>query len=251
MVGSLVAFVLIAAPGGVATADQVRDTQARIGALQAQVATGAGHIHALTEAYQQANLQASTLGQQLTTDNATLQAMRTKMTASLSTLRNQAIRSYTGTHADNTYAALGGSADPAVRAEYLSVASGNVTDSVDQLKVQQAQLQTQAATVKGEQEASNQDVRSAADARSSALALANHEQTQLDQLQSLLQTQVVARQQDEAATAQAAANLTPSTTSAAPRAAAPPVTQGAPVNGGLVASVQRVVGPAPAPSAPV
>ncbi len=138
MVGSLVALVLVAAPGGVAVADPVSDTQARISTLQSQVATGAGHIHALTEAYQQANLQASTLGQQLTTDNATLQAMRTKMEASVASLRNGAIRSYTGTHAANTYATLGGSADPAVRAEYLAVASGNVTDSVDQLKVQQS-----------------------------------------------------------------------------------------------------------------
>lgn len=224
------------------------DTQAQISALQSQVAAGAGHIHTLTEAYQQANLQASTLGQQLTTDNATLAAMRSKMTASLSTLRNQAIRSYTGTHADNTYAALGGSADPAVRAEYLTVASGNVTDSVDQLKVQQAQLQTEAATVKNEQQASNQALRSAADARSSALALANREQTQLDRLQSILQTQVAARQQAEAASAQAAAaNQTPSTTTAS-RPAASPATQGAPVNGGLVASVQRVVNPAPVPT---
>ena len=248
MVGSLVAVVLAVAPGGVAAADSVSDTQAQISALQSQVAVGAGHIHSLTEAYQQANLQASTLGQQLTTDNATLQAMRTKMTASLSTLRNQAIRSYTGTHATNTYADLGGSADPAVRAEYLTVASGNVTDSVDQLKVQQSQLQAQATTVKSEQEASSQALRAAADARSSALALANHEQTQLNQLQSILQTQVAARQQAEAAAAQAAATNRSAAAAAAPKPAAPAATQGAPVNGGLVASVQQVVAPAPAPA---
>jgi hypothetical protein len=260
VVGTLVALLLGAAPGSVATADPVSDTQAQIAALETQVASGAGHIHALTEAYQQANLQAAILNQQLTTDDATLQTMRTKMTASLSTLRDQAIRSYTGTQAEaNSYAALGGSADPAVRTEYLTVVSGDVTDSVDQMKVQQSQLQAQAATVKNEQRASTQAVRAAADARSSALALADHEQSQLDHLQAILQSQVAARQQAEAAAAaaaaaQAAANRTASTAAPA-KVAKPPATQGAPVNGGLVASVQQVVSPpaasaAPAPAAP-
>jgi hypothetical protein len=260
VVGTLVALVLGAAPGSVATADPVSDTQAQIAALETQVAAGAGHIHALTEAYQQANLQASILSQQLTTDDATLQAMRTKMTASLSTLRDQAIRSYTGTRADaTTYATLGGSADPAVRAEYLTVMSGDVTDSVDQMKVQQSQLQAQAATVRNEQRASTEALRAAADARSSALALADHEQTQLGHLQAILQSQVAARQQAEAAAsaaaaAQAAANRTAPATAPA-KVAQPPATQGAPVNGGLVASVQQVVTPpsaasaAPAPAA--
>ncbi len=240
--GSLVALVLVAAPGGVATADPVSDTQAQINALQAQVAAGAGRIHSLTEAYQQANLQASTLAQQLITDDATLQAMRAKMTASLSTLRNQAIRSYTGSQTGNAaHAALGGAADPAVRAEYLSVASGNVADSVDQLKVQQFQVQAQTATVKAEQQANAQALRSAADARTSALATANGAQSKLDQLQSLLQTQVAARQQADAASAAASRQVAP---------VAPPPTQGSPVNGGLVSTVQGVVGASPASAGP-
>ncbi len=236
----------------------MNDTQAQIGALQSHAATAAHHLHALTEAYQQASLQASSLSQQLTTDNATLESMRAKLRGRRATLRNQAIRSYTGTHAQNSYSTLGGSGDPAVRAEYLVVASGDVNDSVDQLKVQQLGVQAQTAMVSSEQQANIQALRAAARARSSALALANAEQVQLNQLQTMLATQVATRQAAQTAATQAGSNQagsaqttpshrTSSTTTAAAGGTSP--VQGAPVNGGLVSTIVRVVGP-PSPSGP-
>ncbi len=247
MVGSLVAVVLIVAPGGVATADSVSDTQGQISALQAQVDFGAGQIHTLTQAFQQASVDAANLAQQVATDAATLQAMQAKLDHSVSTLRDQALRSYTGQRAHtSTYAALGGSANPAVRAEYLLVASGSVTDSVDKLRVEQSQVQIQQVTVRNEQVANATAVHNAGVAREAALTLAGTEERSLSQLQGVLVGQLATR-----AAAQVTAERRRDGAAGAlgaPSAPSAPAAQGGPVNGGLVSVVQGIVGPPPAPA---
>lgn len=269
MVGSLVALVLIFAPGGVAAAGSASDTQGQIAALQQQIAAGAASIHTATEDYQQASLQAASLAEQEATDAGTLASMRTAMSRSVNTLRGEALQSYTGQQSSNTYASLGGSADPAVRAEYLVVAGGNVSDSLDQLKVQSGRVQLQRQIVTQEQQANSAALRQAASARASALAQASGEQARLSQLQSILQGQVAAQAAAQAAAERSAAaqqttaeraRPAPEATSAAPSvvarpstSSARPSTQGAPVNGGLVASVRDAVSPAavsPAAAAP-
>lgn len=215
--GILVALALASGPGGVATADPVGDTQGQIDALEAQVAAGATRIHALTGAYQQANLESAALSQEMATDAATLKAMQARLASSEGALRGQALRSYTGAGQQPTHhGAVGGTADPAVRAEYLLVATGNVADSVDQLRVERSRVEGETAVVSREQAQTDGARRVAGAARDRALRLAASEQAKLTYLQGILAAQT-----------------------AFP---APSRTQGAPVNGGLLAAVQNVVG---------
>jgi len=113
-----------------------------------------------------------------------------------------------------------------VEDEYLSVAAGNVGDTVDRLMLEQRALRTATDTLTQEQQAAAAAASTANNARNEALATASQEQTQLTSLQSELQQLITAQSVAEAAAAARA------------RARA---SQGAPVNGGLVSVVRSIV----------
>jgi hypothetical protein len=164
-----------------------------------------------------------------------------------SILRRQAILSYTGgMNASLSDAAP--STDPSVRAEYLQIAAGNITDAVDSYRAEQRQLSDAEAVLAHQQRASQQAALATAAARQQALALASSEQSQLDQLQTqlsqLLAAAAIAAQQRQAA---AAAAQQAAAQQAAARPA--PTTAGLPVNNGLVTVVRNIVSP-PAPTSP-
>ena len=236
MVGITVAVVLFGAPAFApmvrAAADPISATRGAIAALQAQAAAGASRIHSLTEAYDQANVQAMALAAQVTQDQAELGQLQQHVDASRSALQKEAILSYTGGGAQVS-SSIAGVSDPAVRAEYIQVAAGDLTQAVDQYRTQQVQLATAEANLKKQQRSSEAAVNAMAAARQQALAQATAEQAQLDQLQGHLNQLV------EAA-------------AVAARPTAPP-TQGLPVNNGVVRVVQTMVSqpqsaPAPAPT---
>jgi hypothetical protein len=226
-----------------AGADPVAATKNQISAVQAQIEAGAAQVHALTLAYQQANLNASILGQQVQADRTQLGQLQSRASASQNLLRREALLSYTG----GTGSDLGvpsATGDPAIRAEYLQVATGNIHDAVDQYRTQQRQLAAALGNLAQQEQASRAAGAAEANARQQALAEATAEQAQLDQLQGQLNQYVEAiavAAQQQAATAAAASAPAP----------APPPTQGLPVNGGLVSVVHTIVAPpVPAPSPP-
>jgi len=235
MVGITVAVVFFGAPAFMAraAADPISATRSAIATLQAQAVAGAGRIHSLTEAYDQANVQAMALAAQVTQDQVELGQLQQYVDASRAALQKEAILSYTGGSTEVS-SSVSGVSDPAVRAEYIQVAAGDLTQAVDQYRTQQVQLATAQTNLKKQQRASEAAVSAMAAARQQALAQAAAEQAQLDQLQGHLNQLV------EAA-AVAAANPP-----------APP-TQGLPVNNGVVKVVQTMVSqpqlaPAPAPA---
>src|SRR5262249_8561820 len=100
MAGMSVAVVCsgaaVGAVAGPARAAPAGATRAQISATRAQIEAGAARIHALTLAFQQANLQAATLGQQVRTDQAQIARLQNRVSGTELTLRRQALLSYTG-----------------------------------------------------------------------------------------------------------------------------------------------------------
>jgi hypothetical protein len=240
MAGITVAVVLfsasLVATGPGAAADPVATARDRISAVQAQIEAGATQVHSLTLAFQQANLDAMTLGQQVSADQARIAQLQGRVAASQNALRKEALLSYTGGGGTNLGVPVQGG-DPSVRAEYLQVATGNLRDDLDHFRAEQRQLSTAASTLLVQEHLSQAAMAAAAGARLHALAAASAEQGQLNQLQAQLtgvvEAAAVAAKQRAAVDAAAAASST----------------QGLPVNNGLVSVVHTIVN-APAPPAP-
>ena len=252
-----------------AGADPIGATRDQISATRAQIQAGAAQVHALTVAFQQANLEAGTLAQQVGVDQDQIAQLQGQLSGSERILRRQALLSYTGGASSNLDVRMA-STDPSVGVEYLQVATGDLNDAVDQLRTQQGQLASVEATLARQEQQSEVAAASAAQARQQALAAATAEQDRLDQLQTQLNqyieaaavaAQRQAAQAAQAASAQAArvASAQAARAAAARAAAATPTpvapTQGLPVNGGLVSAVNSIVStpapaPAPAPSPP-
>ena len=253
LLASVAALTVPSAPP--AAADPVSALQAQIQVLQGQVDAGAARLHRLAVAYDDASQAAATMAGQVAADDSQLAATRRQVRAQEAVLRREAVLSYTG--------AVGGAAlaapasDPTaseVSTEYLAVTVGDVSDTVDQLRLQQRQLADAEGAVRAAEQVQARDAAQAAATRSAALAQADAEQAQLagDQnrlsaLQAQIAAQAAAQSEAQAAARAAAARA------AAVRAA--PVPQGLPVNGGLVRTVTAALSPptpapAPAPVAP-
>ncbi|HET9077448.1 MAG TPA: transglycosylase family protein [Acidimicrobiales bacterium] len=250
---SLGASVYPVAPA--AGADQIGTAKAQVSALQAQVVASAGRIRQLTLAYQEANTRAGVLAQQVASDKAQLAALQGRVDATRRTLRQEAILGYTGatvepTNVVGTHSATG---DPVVRAEYLQVAAGDISNTVDRYRTQAAQLASAESALATEERAASQAVASTDSARNQALTQASAVQTQLQQVQGRLNQLIAAQAAAEAARAAAAQAAAQAATAARPAAPAPPPspappTQGLPVNDGLISVVRTVVAPTPAPT---
>jgi hypothetical protein len=226
----------------IAAADQVAATRQQIAEAQATVVSGAERIHALTAAYYQASFQAATLKQEVAQARAQVSAFQAQNAQVTSQLRQEAIDSYTGAYTGvPSVLPSGNGPDLAVRAEYVSVASGNLKDSIDRFRTSRKELSSAQAELVVQERQSGQALATVGQSRQAALAEAAAEQGRLNSLQGRLTELVAAQQAQQRAQAKAAAAAV----------AARPTTQGLPVNGGLVAVVQAVVAPAPAPAAPV
>lgn len=195
MAGISVAVVLFAAPGilpaGSAHADQVSSTRSQISAIEAQVARGASAVRALTVAYDQANMDADSLRMQVVADQQELTQLQLQVAASQQALRKEALLSYTG-GVDPTGSMPVGT-DPSVRAAYLSVATGNVSDSIDRYRAEQYVLNSATVTLEHKEQASQAAALQVASARAAALAAAGAEQAQLNSLEGRLNQLLAAR----------------------------------------------------------
>lgn len=222
MVGTSVAVVLSGAlliPTGAARADEIGATKVQIQALEAAATAGARQIHQLTLTYNQDSFQAAVLASQVTADERQLAQLEARVTSSRYVLREDAIISYTGGAGLPPGVSLSGTSDPSVRAEYLEVAAGDISDAVDQYRTEERRLRAAEVVLAREQQASQSAAIATAAIRTEALAAASNEQHQLGVLQ---------------------ARLTSLQAAAAAAARRPPV-QGLPVDNGIVSAVQAVV----------
>jgi len=234
MAGIPVAVVLFGAfvfgPTATAGADQIGATQSQISALDAAIQTGATRVHEFTMAFDQANLNATSLAEQVSADQAQIGQLQGQAVASQTVLRQDALLSYTGA-ASSGLGVPSASTDPSVRAEYLQVAAGDINDAVDEYRTDERHLATAETNLNRQLQASRAAAAEAAQASQQALGLAASEQAQLDQLQGHLNQLVTAA--DDAA-----------------QQAAAVAAQGLPVNNGLVDVVHAIVSPPPPPPPP-
>lgn len=236
MAGIVVAVVCFLAPLMPATADPLGSAKAQEASVAAQVQAGAAHIRTLTLAYEQADFQANALQQQVAQDKAQLHQIQARVTTSLNFLRFAAIISYTGGAGDTTFATapaagpLTSISDPSVRAEYLDIATGDITDAVDRYKLGERALAGAESTLATQKKAADEALASVGAAQQAAIQEAAVEQAQLASLQGH-----VVQLTEAAAVA------------AAQQRAAARATQGLPVNNGLVTLVRTIVA-SPAPS---
>ncbi len=260
MVGTTVAVVLCTAawPGlsDDAGADQISTTRDQIGTLQAAVVAGATRIRQLTVAYQQATVQADTLSQQVRADRVQFVHLQARLAGTEASLRHAAIVGYVGGYSGVPGTGPGPSAaatDPSVRAAYAGLAASDLQDVVDQYRVARSNVVAAGTTLAAQQRASQAAAAGVAQARLAALDEAVTEQAQVNSLEGRLAGLVQAAQA-QAAQAQAARAVQAAGAARATEAAATgsqrlrPViaTQGLPVNNGIVAVVQTVVGAGPA-----
>ncbi len=240
-----------------AGADPIGATRAQISATQAEIDAGAAQVHALTVTFQQANLAATTLGQQVRADQTQIAQLQSRVSGNASAvLRRQALLSYTGGAGSNL--GVPTLSDPSVQVEYLQVATGNLDEDVDQFRTQQRQLATAEATLTRQQHQPGCRGRRSPGPPAGAGGGRQH-QARLNQLQAQLNHYIeaagVAAQQQAAAAAAAARRSRPDHPGDAgrPMPRPPPrrrQAQGLPVNGGLVSVVQSIVSPPPPPPAP-
>jgi resuscitation-promoting factor RpfB len=223
----------------VASADQISATRTQIASLEATVVAGAQRIHQLTVAYNQAAFEAGALAHEVGSARADVESLETQTLSISSQLRQQAISSYTGAYTGvPSVLPSGRGPDIAVRAEYVSVASGDLKDSVDRYRTSRRELSAAQAQLAAEQSAASAAVAEVGQARQAALAEASTDQARLDVLQAQLTSLVAAQAQQAQPKAAAVA------------AQARPPVQGLPINGGLVAVVQATVSSPPVPAAP-
>ncbi len=238
VVGSVVAALAVVVPAGAASAGSfssssplagtpsvagaatVGSTRAEVAALRDQIANQAGRLHGYTSEYSKASTQAQVIGQELHTQRGSLATLRSKLGGTERTLRHSAIQSYTGQGVTDSQASVSVSVDPSVSAEYLTVASGDVSNLEDRYQLDQRRVGSAVSTLSAEQRTNAKALHDAAAARSSALQTAQTEQGNLATLEARL------------ASLQKAA------------------TQGGPVNGGLVKSTQTQTGSSAPTAAP-
>lgn len=254
-----------------AAADQITTTRQQVEAAQAQLIAGARRVHQLTLAYAQANLQESSIEALVASGQAQVARLEAATEQASARLRQEAVDSYTGayTGVPSVVAAPQNSplADPAVRAGYISIASGDLRDSLDAYVASQRQLVQAQSLLASREKQSLAAATALQSARVSAISEATTDQNRLDTLQAQL-TNLEAVQAAQAAAAQAAATRAAQQAAAARAASAaqalqaeqaaaaararaslaPAPVAGPPVNNGLVAVVQSVVAP-PAPAA--
>ena len=242
--GVLVAALVLSLFSGLAEADQVGPLQARAGQLGSQLAAGARRIHVLTVQFDRASDTSASTSAQLATAETQLHATERQIALSRAVLHRQAVSAYVeGPSAANRGAATGKEALGLIlRQEYLTVATGDVIDTLDRLHVGLHTLMDQQAALRQAQGAAERAAQGMVTARQSALAQAAQEQVMLAQVNGQLLT--LARQAAQAAMRQAEAQS--AARAAAARAVAahvPAPSQGLPVNGGLVAVVSAATSP--------
>ncbi|MDQ1391972.1 MAG: resuscitation-promoting factor RpfA [Acidimicrobiaceae bacterium] len=249
---SLLATLLVPIAGATpAMADPSGPDQAKVAALTAKVNAEAGHIRQLTGQLDQARLQVNSTSTRLAGVTKQHDATVQVLGANRAILLEQAVRAYMHGGATPGMPSAAAAADVTLGQEYLRVASGDLANTSDQLRQLETDLRRDLTTLRSAQQANVQATVQLQALRTSALSVAAAEQVQLDSLQTQLSAEAQAQAQAAAAASNATAGGGARTTIK--------VTQGLPVNNGLVSVVQQAAGlpvatavatPLPAPGTP-
>jgi cell wall-associated NlpC family hydrolase len=197
---------LAVVPSRLASADQISDAQAQASALTAKIAAEQQQIQALTSQYDAASYKVSQLNTQIAASQAQLAKDQAEVNKDQSQLKNQALADYVSNGTSNQFTQMftGDNNAAGIHDEYSSIASGNVTNTVDQLHTAQTQLHTQQDALQQQQSQATAQANTAASAKGQATNLAASDASALDGVNANIKT-LVAQQQAAAAAAAAQA----------------------------------------------
>jgi peptidoglycan hydrolase CwlO-like protein len=232
--------VAVPRPAG---ADQIADLQSRARTISQQLIQQQLQVGAFQQQYSLSSAKVAADGQAIEQIGTQIGQDQQLISAKTGLVRRQAIRSYmaygTGS-ADSKGGLFGGSQETAQAAsEYSSIAVGNVTTALDQLRAAQNSLQTHQAALR-QQQAQDQSDQAR---RATDLGQANGGQAQLESLRSQVTGQLAAAVANQAA---AQASAAAAAVAAAQRTAAKDSSSRAPSSTGS-ATGSSAGSPVPAP----
>ena len=211
MIGPLLCAALVVVPAASSSAAS-NSSGSTLGGLQAAVQASSLRIHRLSSEFASASAEVASLDRQLSDQAVALSHLESEASASRASLLAAAVDSYIGEAPGNLANIPDSGLGAVVGAEYLSLASGTVSNTLDAYRLRERQVATAVSLIRRERATASSDAAEAAKARSQALATARHEQAALSAYEARLTAE--ARNRSRA-----------------------PATQGGPINGGLVALV--------------
>jgi cell wall-associated NlpC family hydrolase len=195
------AVISTARPAG---ADQLADAKAEAAAVAAKIQSIQAQVQSLTGQEQSAQYQVDQLQAQIAANKAQVAKDQAEVAKDQADLRTQAISDYTSSGTTNSVTQMF-SSDPnttGIRSEYSSIATGNVTTTIDNLHTAQAQLQATQTSLDQQETSKTATLTSLQQSKTQADQLVGQEQSTLNGVNAQIQTLV---QQQEAAAAAAAA----------------------------------------------
>ena len=198
---------MISLAGPASAQQSLSSAQAQASAITASIQAAQAQIQTLTNQVTAADYKLSQLTSQIAASQKQMASDQVVVNKDESQLRVQAITDYTssGTSDQMTQMFSSSPNTSGIRSEYSSIATGNVTTTIDKLHTAQAQLKSTQDSLEQAQSQAQATRNSEAGAESQATALANQDQAQLDSVNSTIQADIAAQQAAAAAAAQAAA----------------------------------------------
>jgi peptidoglycan DL-endopeptidase CwlO len=197
--------VISAAPP--ASADQLSDARAEAAAITTKISATEAQISALTGKVESAQYQVSQLNSQIAASKAEMATDQAAVNKDQSQLKTQAISDYTNSGTSNQVTQMFSSSpnSAGIRSEYSSIASGNVSTTIDNLHTAQTKLAATQAALQQQQSQATAAVNTLQSSESQATSLANQDKATLASVNQNIQNIVAAQQAAAAAAAQAAA----------------------------------------------
>jgi peptidoglycan DL-endopeptidase CwlO len=190
-----------------AGADQLSSDKAEAAAVTSKLQAIQSQEQTLTGQVQAADYHLSQLQGQIAANQQQVAKDQTEVTKDQDQLRTQAISDYTSSGTSNQVTQMF-SSNPntsGIRSEYSSIATGNVTTTIDNLHTAQAQLQATQAALQQQQSAATTTRNTLQSSESSAQQLDAQYQSTLNSVNAKIQADVIAQQQAAEAQAKAAA----------------------------------------------
>ena len=177
-----------------ASADQLSDAKAQAAAITAKLQGIQGQEQSLTGQVQSADYHLSQLQGQIAANQAEVTKDQAEVDKDQGQLRSQAIADYTSSGTSSQVTQMF-SSDPntsGIRSEYSSIATGNVTTTIDNLHTAQTQLQATQAALQQQQGAATTTRNNLQASESQAASLAAQYQSTLNSVNAQIQADVIA-----------------------------------------------------------
>ncbi len=253
MAAGLAFATLVIASSRPASADQIADARAQAAAITAKIQATQAQIQSLTGQVTAADYRLSQLSSQIEASQRQISADRAKVNKDKGQLRTEAIADYTNSGTTNQVTAMFSTNlnTSGIRSEYSSIATGNVTTTVDNLQTAQTHLQATENALRRQQAQATATRNELQQSEIQASDLEAQDQATLDSVDNQIQHLVTLQQEAQAAAAKAAATAAFNARVAQAQAAQAAATQAATAtSGGGSGDATSDAGAAPAPEVP-